>query len=253
MDISEIKYDLENKGWTVFKNFLTKKDTSKYKKIIFSYLKNNHLKFKGRDINYVDNSKDFNKIHSLHALQECSEIKNFFLKGRLFKLSYLLFGNLKPELRASELFKKPKEKGLKAPPHQDDFFWNVKGNKGFTFWIALDDANKKNGSVYYFNSSHKLGLVPHVPTYSKGTSQTVKNKKLLKKFKKEYLNLNRGDMAIHSSLIVHGSEENYSKDNRAGWTFCVKPQTSPYDKKRTNNFKKSLTSQLKLREKNARI
>ena len=51
--------------------------------------------------------------------------------------------NSKPELRASELFKKPKKSGLKASPHQDDFYWNVKGNKGITFWIALDEANKK--------------------------------------------------------------------------------------------------------------
>ena len=38
-------------------------------------------------------------------------------------------------------------------------------------------------------------------------------------------------MAVHSSLVIHGSEENLSNLNRAGWTFAVKPKYSPYDKK----------------------
>ena len=69
----------------------------------------------------------------------------------------------------------------------------------------------------------------------------------------DYLDLKKGDMAVHSSLVIHGSEENLSNLNRAGWTFAVKPKYSPYDKKRTSLFVKSLNKQIKLREKNARI
>ena len=117
----------------------------------------------------------------------------------------------------------------------------------------MDQANKKNGTMYYYTASHKLGLLKHKPSFGKGTSQTVKNLKVFKKFKKDYLNLKKGDMAVHSSLIIHGSEKNLSNFNRAGWTFAVKPKNSPYDKKRTYKFVKSLNKQIKLREKNARI
>ena len=41
-------------------------------------------------------------------------------------------------------------------------------------WIALDEANKKNGSLYYFKKSHKLGLLPHEASNTPGSSQKIK-------------------------------------------------------------------------------
>ena len=64
----------------------------------------------------------------------------------------------KIELRASEYFAKPKKIGLKPPVHQDNFYWNIKDSKGLTAWIALSKSSKKNGTVYYYNGSHKDGL-----------------------------------------------------------------------------------------------
>ena len=62
------------------------------------------------------------------------ERSSIILTEKEIKLIELLLNNSKPELRASELFKKPKKSGLKASPHQDDFYWNVKGNKNGIFW-----------------------------------------------------------------------------------------------------------------------
>ena len=43
----------------------------------------------------------------------------------------------------AEVFAKPAKVGLQSPIHQDNFYWNIKSNKGITMWIALDEANKK--------------------------------------------------------------------------------------------------------------
>ncbi len=80
--IEKAKIELNKKGWTVIKNFMTKKQTLKYKKIIFNYLKKNHLKFKGRHINYVGNSKKYTDIHSFHKLESFKKVKNFFLQRK---------------------------------------------------------------------------------------------------------------------------------------------------------------------------
>ena len=253
MNYKNIKKKLDQKGWIIIKRFLSKKEIKKYKNIIYNFLKKNHLKFKGRYINYADNSREFKKINSFHKLEECKSVKNFFYKGKIYDLSQHLLGDFTPELRASELFNKPRFCGLKAEPHQDDYYWNVKNNQGITVWIALDKANKLNGSVYYYTGSHKLGLLPHQDSFGKGTSQTVANKNIFKKYKKTYVKLEVGDIVVHNSLAIHGSEENRSKKNRAGWTFAIKPRDLPYDKKRTTRFLKSLNYQIKLREKNARI
>ena len=251
--IEKAKIELNKNGWTIIKGFMTKNQIKNYKKSIFNYLDKNHLKFKGRHINYVGDTKKFKDIHSFHKLESFKKVKNFFYKGKIYNYAFQLLNKSIPELRASELFKKPKKSGLKAAPHQDDYYWNVKDNRGITFWIALDKANKKNGTMYYYTSSHKLGLVKHKASFGKGTSQTVENKKIFKNFKKDYLNLDVGDAAVHTSLVIHGSEKNSSQFNRAGWTFAVKPKNSPYDKKRTKKFIQILNNQIKLREKNARI
>ena len=251
--IEKAKIELNKNGWTIIKGFMTKNQIKNYKKSIFNYLDKNHLKFKGRHINYVGDTKKFKDIHSFHKLESFKKVKNFFYKGKIYNYAFQLLNKSIPELRASELFKKPKKSGLKAAPHQDDYYWNVKDNRGITFWIALDKANKKNGTMYYYTSSHKLGLVKHKASFGKGTSQTVENKKIFKNFKKDYLNLDVGDAAVHTSLVIHGSEKNSSQFNRAGWTFAVKPKNSPYDKKRTKKFIQSLNNQIKQREKNARI
>ena len=61
----------------------------------------------------------------------------------------------------------------------------------------------------------------------KGHRKQLKIKKFLKILKKDYLDLDVGDVAVHTSLVIHGSEKNTSNFNRAGWTFAVKPKNSP--------------------------
>ena len=52
-----------------------------------------------------------------------------------------------------------------------------------TVWLALDETNEKNGGVFYYDGSHKYGILEHVPSYAKGSSQKIKNNKALKKYK----------------------------------------------------------------------
>ena len=237
----------KKKGWVVLKKALDKKEISKYKDNIFSYLKNNHKKFNGRNINYFYKKQSFNEISSFHKLQENKKIKKFSEKGIVSKIAQKLL-NKKPELRASELFIKKKGSGKPTPLHQDAYYWNVKNNQGLTIWVALTDSNKKNGSVFYFDSSHKYGVFKHKSSFVKGSSQKIMNEKFLKKFNKSTPNVKKGDIIVHNSLLVHGSFKNTIKNKRIGWTFCYKPKNLPYDLNRTKKFEKKLYRQIKLRE-----
>ena len=73
---------------------------------------------------------DFDWIKNLANQKELKKLIKKFLKSD-------------PELRACEYFAKPKRKGLPAPIHQDNYYWNVANNKGLTMWIALCPSNKK--------------------------------------------------------------------------------------------------------------
>ena len=242
--------EYKKNGWVIIKNFLNKKDALSKKKEIFNFLEKNHNKFSGRDINYLGKKKQFSKITSFHQLEKIKKIKFISTSGQINKLAQFFLFNKKPELRASELFVKPPKSKHATPIHQDAPYWNVKGNKGLTIWIALSNSKKINGSVFYFNKSHKKGIFDHSPSFVKGSSQKVSKQRLLKNYEKVVTNLNPGDVLVHHCLTVHGSYSNKSNEKRIGWTFAFKQKSAPYDSERGKKFENSLFGQIKKREKN---
>ena len=244
-----LKFYTQN-GWVIIKNFLDKKQVKKIKKVILDNLKRRHKKFTGRYINYHGGVKKFSRITSFHQLESIKKIKFLSDSGKFSELAKFFLYNKKPQLRASELFIKRKNFGFPTSIHQDDYYWNVKGSKGLTLWVALSKSNKNNGSVFYFDKSHKRGIFKHSPTQVPGSSQKIQSNKLLKKFNKSSPNLNPGDVLIHHSLTVHGSYKSFSNKKRIGWTFAFKQKSAPYDQKRTRKFEKRLFKQIKSRDKN---
>jgi phytanoyl-CoA hydroxylase len=234
-------------GWVVIKNFFSKNDAKKIEKQINHCLKKNYKRYNGRDINFINGKKKFSDINSFHRLHDFRFIKKLSKKNEIQKIIKLFLNTKNLELRASELFAKPKRFGLRVPIHQDNFYWNVIDGNALTIWIALSSSSKKNGGLFYFNKSHLRGIFPHKSSYAKGSSQTIKYLKSLKKFKKVYPKLNVGDALIHSCLVVHGSNKNKSNLPRKGLTFQFKSKNSPYDLAKIKKYEKKLQAQIKLR------
>ncbi len=235
--------DYKKNGWVIIKSFLTKKEVNLAKKKIENFLKKNFLKYKGRHINFALENKKFSEINSFHRLHDSKWVKNYSKKAKIINIVKTFLHNKEPELRASEYFAKPKKIGLPVPIHQDNFYWNVKGNNGLTMWIALSEASKINGAVFYFNGSHKFGVFEHKKSFAKGSSQKIKNNEILKKFKKKYTHLKIGDLLIHHCLVMHGSKPNKSKKKRLGWTFQFKDKNSNYDLTKISKYEKQLKEQ----------
>ena len=221
LNFDKIKFakNFDEKGFVVLKNFFSKNFSFKLAKSLNFFLKKKH---KLKNINFSKNNSKINSAHDIKQwkyikiLQRNPKIKNLakvFLKGKIKN-----FG--------SEVFAKPAKVGLESPVHQDNYYWNIKNNKGITFWIALNRATKKNGSIFYYEKSHKLGLLKHIPSFAPGSSQKIKDLKKLKKFKIVSPSLNVGDIIIHNSLIAHGSKKNTSEHDRMGLTLRFIPSDS---------------------------
>ena len=86
------------------------------------------------------------------------------------------------------------------PVHQDNFYWCTRKGSGITIWIALNNSSKKNGGIFYFKGSHKMGLLEHDISYVPGSSQKLKYLDSMSVFKKVYP-LRAGDCEVHSSLV----------------------------------------------------
>ena len=136
---------------------------------------------------------------------------------------------------------------MPSPDHQDNYYWAVKGSNALTLWIALDNSNKNNGCVHYYDGSHKYGILDHEASFAKGSSQKIMDTNFLKKFNISYPRLETGDAIIHHSLVVHGSSKNISKNNRRGWTIQFKDKNASYDHEHIKNYEKSLNNQIQLR------
>ena len=235
-NLNKIK-DLESSP-RVIKNFLTTNEITN----CINSLTNYSLKFKRknkRDINFTRDGK----INSIHNLEKWIWIKKLRSKFPKKLLEKLLCGKTKNF--GSEYFAKPAKSGLGSPIHQDNYYWCVNNDKGITIWIALDNADSKNGGVFYYEASHKLGLLEHKPSFAPGSSQTIKNKSKLKKLKKITPKLKSGDCIIHNAMIVHGSNKNLSTKSRRGITLRYIPKYSKILKKLKVNYEKSLIKQNK--------
>ena len=245
--ISELSQLYYENGWVVLKKFFSKNNIEQLKITCFKYLKKNYKKYKGKDINYSGNLQKFEDINSFHKAADISKVKKIAKDNKFNILIKNFLNNEDPKYMDSEIFVKPALKGLPSPAHQDNYYWAIKGGNAITVWVALNKADKKNGGIYYLNKSHKIGVVEHVPSYAKGSSQTIKNLKNLRKFKKIYPKLNRGDVIIHNSEVIHGSGPNKSKFPRTGLTFQFKSKKSTTDKKQLNKYLRLLEMQLKTR------
>lgn len=248
-NLKQLKEHFNQEGWAVYKKLLSLDEINSINSIINNFLKNKiHIdNKKNRAINFTDNNKiSIENINSFHELAQCEEIKSFAKKENITNIAKV-FLNSDPEFRCCELFAKPARTGLPSPNHQDNYYWAVKGGNAITLWIALNNSNKNNGCVHYYDGSHKYGILEHEASFAKGSSQKISNTNFLKKFKISYPELRPGDALVHHSLVVHGSSKNNSLNNRRGWTIQFKDKNASYDLEQIKAYEKSLNNQIQLR------
>ncbi len=238
-NLEKIKDSFDNDGYITLKNFFKKKQIKSVKKNLFYFLNKQKLKLKKREVHYAKNSKSINSVHHL----KWPYVKKFKKNKRIVKIvKHLLSENVKSF--GAEVFAKPAKVGMEVPIHQDNYYWNLDNSKGLTVWIALDKCTKKNGALFYFKKSQSIGLLKHKASYAPGTSQVLKDKKILKNFKKITPKLNIGDVLIHHCLIIHGSQKNRSNRDRAGLTMRYIGKSSRIDNSAKNKYEKILKKQL---------
>ena len=113
--------------------------------------------------------------------------------------------------------KNPKEKGF-VSFHQDAKYIGLEPHNWVTVWVAITDANEKNGCMRMLSGSHKENLRHHEQKFDENNlltrGQTIKNVSL---DKTDPVILKAGQMSLHHPKIVHGSGLNYSDDRRIGF------------------------------------
>ena len=238
-NLKKIKNNFDNDGYVILNNFFKKKKIQSLRKNLFSYLSKKKLKLKKREIHFVNDSSLINSVHHLKW-----PFINKFKKNK--KIVTIVKSLLEENIKSfgAEVFAKPAKVGMAAPIHQDNYYWNVDNSKGVTVWIALNKSTEDNGAIFYYKKSQKLGLLRHRASRTPGSSQVLKNMKILNKFKKVMPQLNVGDILIHHSLVLHGSKKNTSNKDRTGLTLRYIGKSSKINKVTKFKYEKELKKQL---------
>ncbi len=114
--------------------------------------------------------------------------------------------------------------------HQDASYWPFSHTNTVSCWLAIDDATIENGCMKFIPGSHRFGLIDY--EMSKNEEKNVLNQTVHKA--ENYgdpltIELNAGQISIHSDLLLHSSNPNISEHRRCGLSlrYCT-PDVKAY-------------------------
>ena len=115
-----------------------------------------------------------------------------------------------------QLFCKPARQGGCVAWHQDYSYWTrTEPVAHLSCWIGLDDATRENGCVHYVPGSHRWNLLPMTGLADNMDAiQTVLTAEQKREFKPVAIELKKGEAAFHHPLMIHGSFENRTEQER---------------------------------------
>lgn len=122
----------------------------------------------------------------------------------------------------SHYFCKMPEEQKRVPWHQDATYWPVRPTQTVTVWLAIDDVDLANGPMRFLPGSHNLGKIP----WKKAQGDVALGQEItdISAYQAPFENVLRaGQMSIHASTLVHGSDPNSSKRRRCGLTLRYIP------------------------------
>ena len=170
----------------------------------------------------LEKLNSFNKINQridfiLSAKKTADLWRKFLIEPRIKKILEQLTKKKFNALMSHIIFKRANTKYAKMAwsPHQDNSYSNMKNDSLITLNLFIHSSNKKNGGLYIYPKTHKLGLVRSVkkksyyakPSQKPGNEVSVN----LNHFEKIDLNNKSGDLYIMNGNLIHGSYPNNSK------------------------------------------
>lgn len=149
--------------------------------------------------------------------KHCQGVWDIVTEGRILDVVQDLLGET-VILRHSHFFAKLPGDGKRVSWHQDASYWPLTPSKVVSVWLAIDDVDVENAALEVIPGSHRNAQIPFTDSTAEENNvldQTVTNPE-------DYgdppiaLELEAGQISLHSDWILHGSEPNESDRRRCG-------------------------------------
>jgi phytanoyl-CoA hydroxylase len=173
--LSKSQVDFFNKqGYLMVENLLTKQEVEEYRKVYEDFLSNKieSARYRGDLAGQSDDTMKNQKAERITQIMVPGRLLPSLLDKTLHKRSQayarqLLGDDL--DLDFDMLIDKAPFTNAPTPWHQDCAYWiSMPDTRAVSCWVALDEAVKENGCMWYIPKSHLLPIRPHRPSAKGG-------------------------------------------------------------------------------------
>jgi phytanoyl-CoA hydroxylase len=147
-----------------------------------------------------------------HAHMDSDELCEFIKSPIYLEACAKLIGP-DADLFYNQIVVKAAEKGLAFGWHQDSGYQQTEPLAYITCWTAITRAHVENGGIWLIPGSHKRGLMTH----KRNEKDSSKDADIQDDAGAIPIELERGQVAIFSSLTLHKSGPNRSSDVRKSY------------------------------------
>ncbi len=143
-----------------------------------------------------------------------------------------------------EWFNKPPGTVHVTPPHQDNYYFNLKPPNVVTIWMALDEVDDENGCLRYVSGSHHRGIRPHQASRVLGFSQGIADYGPADEAREVRVHLAPGDVVAHHGNTIHRADANRSATrNRRAFAMVYRGVSCRRDEEAFARYEAALKNQ----------
>lgn len=221
MNLPQLKTEYDQNGFVVVRNFLSpdlllelRSQLDRYIGEVVPTLPDWHAFFEDRT-----------RPETLKQMQHMEGdpfFREYTLHSRWKSLAEALVGEA-AACETPEWFNKPPGVIHPTPPHQDNYYFNLKPANVVTIWVALDPVDDENGCLRYVPGSHLRGFRPHTRSRVLGFSQGISDYGAEDAALERRVHLQPGDATAHHGMTIHRADPNRSIDrNRRAFAMVFK-------------------------------
>lgn len=242
MAYEEYKAAYDRDGFVVIRQFLSADEVGEIREKLARYIRDVVPTLPDSDAFYDDKSRP-ETLKQMNHLGKEPIFQEYFNQPKFRALGQAMAGE-EASIVDPQWFNKPPGTNHPTPPHQDNYYQNLKPCVSGTIWVALERVDEENGCLNYVRGSHLTGYRPHGRSNVLGFSQGITDFGDEDRAKEEMIILEPGDAAVHHGMTIHRADPNRSATrHRPAFAILYKGVSCRRDEDSYSRYKASVQQQ----------
>ena len=210
MSFTQYKPAFERDGFVIVREFLTPVEFKELTSNLDRYIRDVVPTLEDSHAFYVEKGKP-ETLKQMQHMDVDPFFRDYAKHPKWIGLAEDLLGE-PVEAEQPEWFNKPASTSHPTPPHQDNYYFNLRPANVLTIWLAIDPVDDENGCLHYVRGSHRRGIRPHGASQILGFSQGITDFGPDDEGLEALIHLQPRDAVVHWGNRIHRANPNRSRD-----------------------------------------